>query len=96
MKKAAALAYNANQDIAPRVVASGKGILAQQIIQKAKEYNIPLFSNSTLVDSLINIEIDHTIPQELYNGVVEVFIWLERCEKNAQVSESSSTLEQKL
>lgn len=86
MKKAAALAYNTLQDSAPRVIASGKGAIAQQIIQKAKEYNLPLFSNTALVESLINIDINSEIPVELYNGVIEVFIWLDQCEKRAQIS----------
>ncbi|MCE3037743.1 EscU/YscU/HrcU family type III secretion system export apparatus switch protein [Helicobacter anatolicus] len=86
MKKAAALAYNTLQDSAPRVIASGKGAIAQQIIQKAKEYNLPLFSNAALVESLINIDINSEIPVELYNGVVEVFVWLDQCEKKAQIS----------
>ncbi|MCE3040146.1 EscU/YscU/HrcU family type III secretion system export apparatus switch protein [Helicobacter anatolicus] len=86
MKKAAALAYNTLQDSAPRVIASGKGVIAQQIIQKAKEYNLPLFSNTALVESLINIDINSEIPVELYNGVIEVFIWLDQCEKKAQIS----------
>ena len=34
-----------------------------------------------LVDSLVNLEIDHEIPQELYNSVAEVFIWLMKNEK---------------
>ncbi|CBG40414.1 EscU/YscU/HrcU family type III secretion system export apparatus switch protein [Helicobacter mustelae] len=86
MKKAAALAYAPYQNSAPKVVASGKGTIAEQIIQKAREYDVPLFSNTALVDSLIGIEIDSQIPPELYQGVVEVFIWLEHCEKKAQAS----------
>lgn len=86
MQKAVALAYKKNQDNAPRVIASGKGLLAQNIIAKAKDFNIPLFCNKNLVDSLLEIQINEEIPQILYDGVVEVFIWLNKLEEKTQMS----------
>ncbi|MCE3046713.1 EscU/YscU/HrcU family type III secretion system export apparatus switch protein [Helicobacter kayseriensis] len=87
MKKAVALAYKAYQDRAPKVIASGKGEIAQKIIAKAKEWNVPLFQNKELVDSIIHLQANEEIPQELYMALVEVFIWLKRCEENAQLSQ---------
>ena len=89
MQKAAALAYEKTKDSAPQVVASGKGFIAQKIIAKAQEFDIPLFCNKALVDSLVDLEIQSHIPQELYHGVVEVFVWLEKVERSAQLSEQS-------
>ncbi len=86
MKKAAALAYNSQKNAAPKVVASGRGAIAQAIISKAREFDIPIFANQALVDSLLNLEVDAQIPQELYNSVVEVFIWLSHIEQSAQMS----------
>lgn len=86
MKKAVALAYRAYQDHAPKVIASGKGEIAQKIIAKAKEWNVPLFQNKELVDSIIHLQINEEVPQELYMALVEVFIWLNKCEENAQLS----------
>lgn len=86
MKKAAALAYNQAIHNAPQIIASGKGAIAQSIISKAKEYNIPLFQNQVLVDSLLKFEVDEEVPSELYSTLVEVFIWLNECEKKAQLS----------
>jgi flagellar biosynthesis protein len=74
--KAAALKYDKDKTNAPKVVAQGKGELAEQIILKAKEFNVPLFANEALVDSLINLDLDQEIPNELYQSVVEVFLWL--------------------
>jgi flagellar biosynthesis protein len=74
--KAVALKYDKEKDGAPRVIATGKGEVAQKIIQKAKDYNIPIFCNQELVASLINLELDKEIPANLYNAVVEVFVWL--------------------
>ncbi len=84
--KAAALAYNKESDRAPKVVAKGKGFFAQKIIEKAQEYNIPLFQNELLVDSLLQAEVDTEIPPALYQAVVEVFVWLYESEKKAQMS----------
>lgn len=86
MKKAVALAYNQAIHNAPQIIASGKGAIAQSIISKAKEYNIPLFQNQVLVDSLLKFEVDEEVPSELYSALVEVFIWLNECEKKAQLS----------
>ncbi|WP_233704049.1 EscU/YscU/HrcU family type III secretion system export apparatus switch protein [Helicobacter mesocricetorum] len=85
-QKAVALAYEQNKHKAPKVLAKGEGLLAQRIIDKAKEYDIPLFQSKALVDSLIDLEIDEEIPPELYQAVVEVFIWLYKTESKAQIS----------
>ena len=89
-KKAVALAYNSESDNAPRVVAKGQNDLALKIIAKAKEFDVPLFCNPMLVQSLLQIPLDSHIPPEMYNAVVEVFIWLLQCEKNAQLSKDIS------
>lgn len=86
MKKAAALAYQTYQDNAPKVTASGQGAIAEYIINKAKEFDVPIFSNEALVNSLITLKLDEEIPTELYSAVVEVFIWLQECQKKAQLS----------
>jgi len=79
--KAVALQYNQNKNNAPKVIASGKGELAKKIVQKAKEFDIPLFANEALVESLIDLDIDKEIPSELYQAVVEVFVWLAKQDK---------------
>lgn len=86
LQKAVALAYEQNKHRAPKVLAKGEGLIAQKIIEKAKEYDIPLFQSKALVDSLIHLEIDEEIPPELYKAVVEVFIWLYKTESKAQMS----------
>lgn len=81
--KAVALEYDKEKSNAPKVVASGKGTLAENIIKKAEEFDIPIFANKALVDSLIDLEIDQEIPTELYQAVIEVFIWLMKNEKKS-------------
>lgn len=79
--KAAALKYDKESGAAPKVIASGKGTIAQSIIEKAKEFDVPIFANEALVNSLVNLEIDHEIPSELYSAVVDIFVWLMKNEK---------------
>lgn len=85
-KKAAALAYEEFKDHAPRVVASGQGKIAEAIIAKANEFNVPLFCNVELVDSLIKMEVNSSVPPELYQAVVDVFIWLQNTENSSNIS----------
>lgn len=86
-KKAAALKYDQIKDRAPKVVAKGVGRVAVRIIEKAKEFDVPIFQNEALANSLMGLEIDETIPPELYKAVVEVFVWLNRVEQKAQLSQ---------
>lgn len=83
IEKAAALEYNKERSGAPKVIAQGRGELARRIIQKAEEFDIPLFQNELLVDSLLDLDLDREIPASLYNAVVEVFVWLANSEKKA-------------
>ncbi len=80
-QKAVALKYDQEAQSAPKVVAKGKGAVAQSIIEKAQEYDITIFKNPELTNSLINLEVDQEIPPKLYGAVVEVFTWLMKNEK---------------
>jgi flagellar biosynthesis protein len=86
-KKAAALRYNQTMDRAPKVLASGQGKIALRILEKAKEFEVPIFQNEVLANSLIGLEIGEEIPPELYKAVVEVFIWLNKTQQKAQMSQ---------
>lgn len=76
MKKAVALRYDKDKDTAPRVIASGKGITAQNIINIAEEHHLPIQKNEDLVELLSKVEIDKEIPEKLYVAVSEVFLFL--------------------
>ncbi|MDU7693283.1 MAG: EscU/YscU/HrcU family type III secretion system export apparatus switch protein [Helicobacter sp.] len=84
--KAVALAYQKMNYHAPKIVAQGRGEIANQIIKKAKQFNIALFENEQLVNALLGAPNDSFIPPELYMAVVEVFVWLAKNEQNAQAS----------
>lgn len=75
IKKAAALTYEANTG-APKITALGKGEIAEKIIQTARQNNIPVFENSSLIETLINLDLGTEIPPELYSVVAEILIFI--------------------
>jgi len=85
-KKAVALKYEEDGRSAPKVVAKGKGPIAEKIMQKADEFDIPIFQNKALAESLLSLDLDEQIPPNLYKAVAEVFVWLMKSEKKAQIS----------
>jgi flagellar biosynthesis protein len=65
----------------PKVVAKGDGVVAQKIIEFAQEKGIPVQSNETLVDALMQVELSKEIPPELYQAVAEVLAFIYRLDK---------------
>ncbi len=80
VKQAIALEYDP-LDTAPKVVASGKGALAEKIIEKAKESDVPLHQDSKLANTLSKLEIGDYIPPELYEVVAEILVFVDEMEK---------------
>lgn len=76
LKKAVALKYEREKDNAPKVVAKGKGVIAEKIIQTAKEHGVYIKEDKYLVEMLSNLELDEEIPEELYKVVAKIFIFL--------------------
>jgi flagellar biosynthesis protein len=76
LKKAAALRYDQVQSMAPRVVAKGKGHIAEQIIQVARENDVPMVEDRNLVNVLEALELESEIPAELYQAVAEVLVFI--------------------
>ena len=78
MKKAAALRYNSEKENAPKVVAKGKGEVAQNIIKIAELNNLPIKKDEDLIELLSKVEIDKEIPEAMYKAVAEVFSFIYR------------------
>jgi flagellar biosynthesis protein len=76
MKKAVALRYDPDKDSSPRVVATGKGETAENIIKIAQLHNLPIQEDADLVELLSKVELDKEIPEKLYLAVAEVFRFL--------------------
>lgn len=77
---AVALAYREGQ-IAPKVVAKGRGLIAQEIIKRAKASGIYVHESSELVALLMQVNLDDRIPPQLYVAVAELLAWLYRLEQ---------------
>ncbi|MBO6148696.1 MAG: EscU/YscU/HrcU family type III secretion system export apparatus switch protein [Lachnospiraceae bacterium] len=83
VKTAVAIAYDP-KDVAPTVVASGKGKVAEKIIEKARESDVPVHEDSKLASTLSSLEIGDAIPPELYEVVAEVLVFVDRMDKLKQ------------
>lgn len=80
IKQAIALEYNPSEN-APRVIASGRGILAERIIEKAQESDVPIHRDDKLADTLSRLEIGDMIPPELYEVVAEILVFVDSMDK---------------
>lgn len=80
IKQAIALEYDPSEE-APRVIASGRGVLAEKIIEKAKESDVPIHRDDKLADTLSRLEIGDMIPPELYEVVAEILIFVDSMDK---------------
>jgi flagellar biosynthesis protein len=74
--EAIAILYNENESAAPKVVASGKGIIAEKIIATAKEAGIHIQKDADLVELLSKVQVGEEIPTELYQTVAEVLAFV--------------------
>jgi flagellar biosynthesis protein len=84
---AAALKYDVQKDRAPKVVATGKGLVAQEIVRIAEANNVPLYEDQALANLLVKLDLDAEIPPTLYPLIAEVLglvFQLERMAKKRQ------------
>ncbi|MEI7611298.1 MAG: EscU/YscU/HrcU family type III secretion system export apparatus switch protein [Betaproteobacteria bacterium] len=84
-KSAIALTY-AQADSAPRVVAKGRGAVAEQIIARAREHGVYVHESPELVSLLMQIDLDQRIPPQLYIAVSELLAWIYRLESGETVT----------
>lgn len=80
-KKAVALKYEQQSDVAPRVVAKGAGEVAQAMIRLAREGNVQVLEDEVLTSALMALELDAVIPEELYAVVAEVLAFVYKANK---------------
>ncbi len=80
-KIAVALKYKYGEDKEPTVIASGKGLIAENMVKKALEHQIPLYEDTALTQILSKVKVGHSIPEELYEVVAEIIAMVYRLEK---------------
>ncbi len=79
---AVALTYDAPN--APRVVASGQGLIGQRIIEAAQAHGVPIEQNAPLAQALSSIELETEIPERLYEAVAEILAFVLRAADEAR------------
>ena len=69
-KRAVALRYDVDKNIAPVIVASGIGHIAEKIVEIAGENKVPIYEDTSLTTILTQLELGSEIPEELYKAVL--------------------------
>lgn len=83
-RQAVALRYDRSRERAPRVVASGMGVIAEAILNRARESGITLMENPDLVAVLGKVPVGDTVPPDLYRAVAEVLAYVYRINGQAK------------
>lgn len=83
VKKAVAVQYDPAQAEAPVVKAKGEGLVAERIIDLAKEHNVPIYEDPSLVELLHKIELEEQIPEELYTVMAEILTMVHALDRKA-------------
>lgn len=79
-KQAIAIQYNPDE-VAPKILTSGTGIIADKIIEKAKASDVPLYEDNKLANTLSKLDIGEYIPPELYSIVAEILVFVDNLDK---------------
>lgn len=82
-KEAIALKYDKSNDGAPKVIGKGKGKIAEVILETARENNVPIQEDPSLTELLGKLNINESIPPELYEAVAEIFALIYQVDKKA-------------
>lgn len=80
-QEAVALQFNPASSAAPKVIAKGKGKIAENILEQAKLHDVPIQEDPSLVQLLGQLDLNQSIPEELYQAVAEVFAFIYRLDK---------------
>ena len=80
VKQAVAIEYDPG-DMAPKIVATGRGKIAERIIEEAKEHDVPIHEDAKLAGTLSKLDIGEYIPPELYEVVAEILVFVDNMEK---------------
>ncbi|WP_082129999.1 EscU/YscU/HrcU family type III secretion system export apparatus switch protein [Aneurinibacillus tyrosinisolvens] len=86
--RAAVIRYDKENDKAPTIVAQGRGAIADKIIAKAKEHDIPLQEDALLLDNLLELDLGNNVPPQLYQVVAEVLLLVRRANVGSPVPAS--------
>ncbi len=75
LKKAVALKYDSNKNVAPIVVASGSGYVATKVVEIAEKNGVPIYKDSSLATVLSQLELGREVPNELFKTIVDIYVY---------------------
>jgi len=78
---AVALRYRSGRETAPRLTAKGKGAVAEKILETAKENDIPILQSPELLEALMTVELEDSIPDTAFSAVAEIYAFLIELDK---------------
>ena len=84
--KAVALRYGSN-DNAPVIVASGMGYVAEKIVETAQEHGVPIYEDNSLSTMLTQLKLGQEVPEELYQAIVEIYVYFLKFDPSARDKE---------
>ena len=84
-RQVVALRYEPKRESAPRVVAKGRGYLADKILELAREHNIPIRQDKNLLQILSRLDLNDEIPTEVYKAVAEILAFIYRLSNRQSV-----------
>lgn len=82
-RRAIALGYDRERDGAPKVIAAGRGHIADRILELAREGGVPVREDPALAEALHRLSLAQEIPEELYGAVAEVLVWAYRLDRRS-------------
>ena len=83
-KRATALSYNKGDNAAPKIVAKGQGLIAEKILDLAREAGVPIREDAALVNALASLDVGVEVPEDLYVAVAEALAWAYRLDSAAR------------
>jgi flagellar biosynthesis protein len=82
-KRATALSYGPKQN-APKIVATGQGLIADRILEIAAAAGVPIREDEALVNALTSLQLGQEIPEDLFVAVAEALAWAYRLDSAAR------------
>ena len=73
--KATALRYEGGEGRAPKVTATGRGLVAERIVEEAEKAGVPIRHDAALAEALAGLQLGHEVPEELWAAVAEALAW---------------------
>ena len=90
-QSAVALSYDEQQNAAPVIVASGSGYIANKIVEVATEHNVPVYEDNSLATLLTQMELGQEIPPELYQSIIDIYVYFLNYANNKRDNSESNT-----